>query len=178
MPYDPDFELCDNAGRTTEQINSYNHNTPTRDDLRRWSVKGPLPEPIGPAITAWTDRLASADRSEIAQLIVLSVSDTNGVLPRLHQFLETAEDKLREAGADEAAADLSSVVTRLGELDQDLYYMATDAWNDIYDDQHRTNAATSTSPAADARPLPAAPAPDQQPAPPPAPPHADNPRTR
>lgn len=31
----PDFELYDNVGRTTEQINAYNENRPTGDDLRR-----------------------------------------------------------------------------------------------------------------------------------------------
>jgi hypothetical protein len=175
----PDFELYDNAGRTTEQINAAKTGVPTRDDLRRWSVKeGSVPEPVGPAITAWTDRLHDAEHSEVAQVILLTASDPNGILPRLHEFLEAAADKLQQAGAGEAAAEVTSIVSRLGELDEDLYYTAVDAWEDINAAQRRTTAATSISPAAGTRPTTAAPAPDQQPAAPPAPPRPDNHRTR
>ncbi|WP_405589952.1 hypothetical protein [Streptomyces sp. NBC_01190] len=85
-------------------------------------------------------------QSEVAKLILLTTTDTNGILPRLHEFLETA-------------ADMTNIVDRLGELDEDLYYMAVDAWEDINTAQRRTNAATSTSPAAGTRPTTAAPAP-------------------
>lgn len=175
----PDFELYDNAGRTTEQINAARTGAPTRDDLRRWSVKeGSVPEPAGPAITAWTDRLHNAEPGEVAQLILLTVSEPDGVLPRLHEFLEAAADKLQQAGAGEAAADMTGIVSRLGELDDDLYYMAVDAWEDINAAQRRTTAATSTSPAAGTRPTSAAPAQDHPPAAPPAPPRPDHPRSR
>ncbi|MFC4035148.1 hypothetical protein ACFO3J_27290 [Streptomyces polygonati] len=175
----PDFELYDNAGRTTEQINAAKTGVPTHDDLRRWSVKeGSVPEPAGPAITAWTDRLHDAEPSEVAQLILLTTTDPNGILPRLHEFLEAAADKLQQAGAGEAAANLTGIVSRLGELDEDLYYMTVDAWEEINAAQRRTSAATRTSPAAGTRPTTAAPAADRQPAPPPAPPRPDNPRNR
>jgi hypothetical protein len=173
----PDFELYDNAGRTTEQISSARTGVPTSEDLRRWSVKeGSVPDSVGPAITAWTDRLHNAEPGEVARLILLAATDPNGILPRLHEFLEAAADKLQQAGAGEAAADVTGIVTRLGELDEDLYDTAVDAWEDIDTAQRRTSAATSTSPAAGTRPATAAS--DLPPAASPAPPRPDNPRSR
>jgi hypothetical protein len=175
----PDVELYDNAGRTTEQINASRTGVPTSEDLRRWSVKeGSVPDMVGPAITAWTDRLHAAEPSEVAQLILLTTTDPNGILPRLHEFLEAAVDKLQQAGAGEAAAHVTSIVTRLGELDQDLYDTAVDAWEDVNAAHRRTAAATRPSPAAGARPATAAPTPGQQPAAPSALPRPDNPRNR
>ncbi|MEE4543618.1 hypothetical protein V2S66_16760 [Streptomyces sp. V4-01] len=170
----PDFELYDNTGRTTEQINSARTGVPTSQDLRRWSVKeGSVPDTVGPAITAWTDRLHNAEPGEVAQLILLATTDPNGILPRLHEFLEAAADKLQQAGAGEAAAHMTGIVTRLGELDQDLYDTAVDAWEDINAAQRRT-AATSTSPAAGSRLASPAPASEQEPAAPPTPPRSDH----
>lgn len=175
----PDFELYDNVGRTTEQIDAAKTGVPTGEDLRRWSVKeGSVPDPVGPAITAWTDRLHNAQPGEVAQLVLLATTDPNGILPRLHEFLEAAADKLQQPGADEAAADVTRIVTRLGELDEDLHDTAVDAWQDIATVQRRTSTATSTSPAAGTRPATAAPASDLPPAAPPAPPRPDNPRSR
>ncbi|WP_433888489.1 hypothetical protein [Streptomyces sp. CA-111067] len=175
----PDFELYDNAGRTTEQINSARTGAPTHDDLRRWSVKeDSVPDPVGPAITAWTDRLASAEPSEVAQLIVLATTDPNGILPRLHEFVEAAADKLQQAGAGDAAANVTGIVSRLGEIDEDLYDTAVDAWEDINTIQRRATAATITSPAAGTRPTTTAPTSDFPPAAPAAPPRPDNPRSR
>lgn len=174
----PDFELYDNAVRTTEQINASRTGVPTSEDLRRWSVKeGSVPDMVGLAITAWTNRLHAAAPSEVAQLILLATTDPNGILPRLHEFLEAAVDKLQQAGAGEAAAQVTGIVTRLGELDEDLHYTAVDAWEDVNAAQRRT-AATRPSPAADARPTTAAPAQGQQPAAPSALPRPDNPRNR
>lgn len=171
-----DFELYDNAGRTTEQINSANTGAPTREDLRRWSVReGSVPDMVGPAITAWTDRLHDAEPSGVAQLILLTVSDPNGILPRLHEFLEAAADRLQQAGAGEAAADVIGIVTRLGELDQDLYDTAVDAWEDINTIQRRTTAATTASPAGRST---ASPASDLPPAAHPTTPRPDKPRSR
>lgn len=175
----PDFELYDNAGRTTEQINAATTGAPTSEDLRRWSVKeGSVPGPVGPAITAWTDRLHDAAPGEVAQLILLTVSDPNGILPRLHEFLEAAADRLQQAGAGEAAADVIGIVTRLGELDQDLYDTAVDAWEDINTAQSRATAATSASPAVGARPTTAAPPSNYEPAAPLPLPRPDHPHRR
>ncbi|MFI0722632.1 hypothetical protein [Streptomyces sp. NPDC021224] len=175
----PDFELYDNAGRTTEQSNASRTGVPTSEDLRRWSVKGgSVPDMVGPAITAGTNRLHAAAPSEVAQLILLTTTDPNGILPRLHEFLEAAVDKFQQAGAGEAAAQVTGIVTRLGELDEDLYYTAVAAWEDVNAAQRRTAAATRPSPAADARPATAAPTPGQQPAGPSALPRPDNPRQR
>lgn len=174
----PDFDLYDNAGRTAEQINAAHTGTPTRDDLRRWSVKGPVPELAGRAITAWTDRLQGAEHGEVAQLVLLTVSDPNGVLPRLHEFLEAATDKLQQAGAGDAAAEVTRIVGRLGELDEDLYCVAVDAWEEINAAQRRTTAATRTSPVVGNRPASAAAAPGHEPLAPPASPRPDNSRSR
>lgn len=174
----PDFEPYDNAGRTIEQINAAHTGAPTPDDLRRASVKGPVPAPAGPAISAWTDRLYDAEHGEVPQLILLAASDLDGVLPRLHEFLEAAAEKLQWAGAGQAAANLSGIVSRLGELDQDLYYVAVDAWEDITTEARRANAATGTSPAAVTRPAPTSPDPDHRSVAPPVPPRPDHPRSR
>jgi hypothetical protein len=175
----PDFELYDNAGRTTEQINAAKTGIPTRDDRRRNSVKDPVPEPVGPAITAWTERLRSAEPGEVAQLIALTVSYPDSVLPRLHEFLETAADKLHQAGANEAVAKLTGILGRLRELDQDLYDTAVDAFDTIDGAQRRTAAATRTSPTASARPVSLPPAAAHHPPAAPPTPHApDNPCIR
>jgi hypothetical protein len=175
----PDFELYDNAGRTTEQINSARTGVPTSEDLRRWSVKGgSVPDMVGPAITAWTDRLHAAEPSEVAQLILLTTADPNGILPGLHEFLEAAADKLQQAGAGEAAAHVTSIVTRLSELDQDLYDTTVEAWENINAAQRRTTATTRPSPAAGNRPTSAAPAPGQKAVTPPASPPPDHPHRR
>ncbi|SHN22915.1 hypothetical protein [Actinacidiphila paucisporea] len=175
----PDFDLYDNTGRTTEQINAANTDAPTCDDLRHWSVKeGSVPDPVGPAITAWTDRLHAAEHSEVAQLLLLATTDPNGVLPRLHEFLEAAADKLQQAGASEAATQLTGIVTRLGELDQDLYDTAVDAWEDINTAQSRATTATSASPAVGARATTAAPPSNYEPAAPLPLPRPDHPHRR
>jgi hypothetical protein len=174
----PDFELYDNAGRTIEQINAAKTGMPTRDDRRRSSVKNPVPKPVGPAITTWTKRLRTAEPREVPELVVLAVSYTDGVLPRLHEFLETAADKLHQAGADEAVAELTGILGRLRELDQDLYDTAVDAFDTLDAAQRRTTAATRTSPTAGAHPVSPRPAAvNQPPAAPPAPSAPDNPRT-
>jgi hypothetical protein len=175
----PDFELYDNAGRTIEQINAAKTGMPTRDDRRRSSVKDPVPEPVGPAITAWTERLHAAEHGEVAQLVALTASYPDSVLPRLHEFLETAADKLHQAGADEAVAELTGILGRLRELDHDLYYAAVDAFDTIDALQRRTTAATSTSPTAGTHPVSPPPAAvNHPPAAPPATPASDGPRTR
>jgi hypothetical protein len=175
----PDFELYDNANRTTEQINAANTGIPTRDDRRRSSVKDPVPDPVGPAITTWTERLHTAEPGEVAQLVVLAVSYPDGALPRLHEFLETAADRLHQADADEAVAELTGILGPLRELDQDLYNTAVDAFDTLDAAQRRTTAATRTSPTAGtllATPPPAA---NRPPATlPAARPRPDDPRTR
>lgn len=175
----PDFELYDNAGRTIEQVNSAKTGIPTRDDRRRSSVKDPVPEPVGPAITAWTERLRTAEPREVPELVALAVSYPDSVLPRLHEFLETAADRLHQAGADEAVAELTGILGRLRELDQDLYDTAVDAFDTIDAAQRRTTAATRTSPTTGTHPVSPPPAANRPPATPPAArPRPDDPRTR
>jgi hypothetical protein len=175
----PDFELYDNPGRTIEQINTAKTGMPTRDYRRRSSVKNPVPKPVGPAITTWTERLHTAEPGEVAQLVVLAVSYPDGALPRLHEFLETAADRLHQAGADEAVAELTGILGRLRELDQDLYDTAVDAFDTIDAAQRRTTAATRTSPTASAHPVSPLPAAvNHPPTTPPASPAPDNPHAR
>lgn len=138
-------------------------------------MEGPCPEPAGPAIEAWTQRLAGADHSEVGQLIVLAVTDSNGVFPRLHEFLEAAADKLQQAGAHETAASMTSFVNRLGKIDEDLHDAAVAAWGEIDTAQRRRQAATGASPAVGPRPAPGASSPAPS-SPPPPPEH--RPRTR
>jgi hypothetical protein len=138
-----------------------------------------VPEPVGPAITAWTERLHAAEHGEVPELVVLAVSDPDSVLPRLQELLETAADKLHQAGADEAVAELAGILGRLRELDQELYYAAVDAFDDIDALQRRTTAATHTSPTAGTHPVSPPPAANCPPATPPAArPRPDDPRTR
>lgn len=166
----PDFELYDNAGRDSEQIHAYNTGQPTMADLRRRSVKGPVPPRVGPLIDQWAKRITTGEPSERAQLLILALSNpADGALPRLHELLQQTITGFVQAGATDAGTDLHNVANQLGTLDEDLYQAACDAFVETTAQTRRTEAARRTSPAAGTTaPAPERPAngPSTHPAPP------------
>ncbi|QPP05178.1 hypothetical protein G4Z16_00865 [Streptomyces bathyalis] len=115
-----DFELYDNVGRTTEQINAYNTGTPTEDDLRRWARTDRL-DPPGRVLAAWSQRLAaSSDPSEFQKTLREVLDGEDDALGRLHQFLETAQIWCEEHGHTQQAHRFQAAAETLQTLYEDL----------------------------------------------------------
>ncbi|WP_049578158.1 hypothetical protein [Streptomyces sp. SBT349] len=121
MDYHPDFEEKDNAGRTTEQIHSYNAGTPTRDDRRRWAAvdrlerarqlhaegAGEQLQPAGHSIRTWTDLLARCTTvAQAADMVRHVLFDDEGARERLHEFLDVTAAWFHRQGDGELAAEL------------------------------------------------------------------------
>lgn len=95
MP-NPDFELYDNTGRTTDQIHTHNTGTPTPHDLSRWGAAAAKPlidaaelPPSGQGIMGWIDLLGRAGtESEFHGIATAVLENDDGAVARLHRFLE------------------------------------------------------------------------------------------
>ncbi|MET8623722.1 hypothetical protein ABZW30_08195 [Kitasatospora sp. NPDC004669] len=108
----PDFELYDNVGRTTEQIQAHRWGHETDYDLLRWGLQDALrhagrreaPPDSGAAITTWSDLLSGATTVLEAAAVLDHVNDgVDGALPHLHQFLEQAAEHFHQRGDGERA---------------------------------------------------------------------------
>lgn len=94
----PDFELYDNTGRTTEQIHAHHTGSPTSDDLRRSDAPDAEPlidaaglPPSGQSIVGWTELLREVTTDhQFHSVASLVIDHDDGAVIRLHQFLEAA----------------------------------------------------------------------------------------
>lgn len=106
----PDFELCDNVGRTSEQIAAAHFGIATRDDLMRWAhrdaepflAENPLPsEPMAaPEAAPYLAALAAAQ----------TPAEVSAVTQHL---LEAAEPALN------AVSDILVAIARWGDRNRD-----------------------------------------------------------
>ncbi|WP_433892588.1 hypothetical protein [Streptomyces sp. CA-111067] len=167
----PDFELYDNVGRTTEQIHAHNTGSPTADDLQRWDAAAAKPlidaaglPPSGHGIAGWTDLLGQAATGSHFHGIASAVLDHDeGAVARLHQFLVTAATWYDERGDQTSSRHYQGLADRFDELADDMVQLTEDLARTAY--HHTTTAARATRP-------------EPSPAPPPAPPGAGKPPRR
>lgn len=181
----PDFELDDNAGRTSEQSRSHHAGELTRDDLLRQGLarasarsmdEGPLPF-AGESVEPWTELLNRCEGpDELAAVVHHVCYAEDGALARLHQFLEHAAELARQTpGAAHVAAAIDAQPRNLDLVGGDLDDVVTDLLDAarIPSDAAggaRAQAAQSASPgvgsapmgAADDVPRPSATAPPRQ----------------
>ncbi|WUH90365.1 hypothetical protein OG900_09790 [Streptomyces sp. NBC_00433] len=162
MP-NPDFELYDNTGRSTDQIRAYNTGTPTADDLSRWDGAAAEPlidaaelPPSGRSITGWTGLLGRAGTESELHGIAGAVLENDGALSRLHQFLESLANWYDERGDRTTSLHYQGLADQLDALADELVRFVDDTARRAY---HRTRIAA-------ARSGPAVPPPARPPAPP------------
>ncbi|MFJ9033631.1 hypothetical protein ACIRQP_35035 [Streptomyces sp. NPDC102274] len=149
--YNPDFDLYDNAGRTTEQSHAYNTNSPTSDDLHRWAAHDAQEftdslamAAAGQSITAWTDQIPNARSAAEFQAVTEAVlSHEHGALGALHQFLESAAEWCDRNEEPDIARRYRARASRLAELGDQLAYLGEDHLAHTYSP---TSAAAPTAP--------------------------------
>ncbi|AJT62516.1 hypothetical protein T261_0827 [Streptomyces lydicus] len=136
----PDFELYDNVGRTTEQINAYRDNRPTTDDLHRWAAHdakqftGTLTiEDAGQSITTWTHQLYKARTTAEFQSVAQAVlGDGHSGLGELHQFLQTAAEWCERNQEPAIATRYRQHAEQLSELGEQFSYLTDDHLANTY----------------------------------------------
>ncbi|MFD7017513.1 hypothetical protein [Streptomyces sp. NPDC059928] len=162
----PDFELYDNAGRTTEQIAAHREDRPTADDLHRWAAydarlfTASLPaEDAGQSISDWTRQLyrvrTAAELNTVAQAVL---GDGHSGLAELHLFLETAAEWCERNQEPGIAARYRQHAEQLSQLGDQLAYLSEDHLASTYRRPHRSAPAQPAPVPAAAPAAPAAPA--------------------
>ncbi|MCL2729702.1 MAG: hypothetical protein FWE15_06715 [Actinomycetia bacterium] len=167
----PDFELYDNVGRTTKQIQAHHTGSPTTDDLQRWGTAAARPlvdeaglPPAGQGITGWTDLLGRATTGSQFHGIASAVLEhDDSAIARLHQFLEAAANWYAERGDQTSCRHYRLLADQFDALADDMVQLSEDLARTAY---HRTTTAARAT-------LPA-----PSPAPPPPPPGAGKPPCR
>ncbi|MEY9848467.1 hypothetical protein ABH940_005570 [Streptacidiphilus sp. BW17] len=137
----PDFELYDNAGRTTAQIHSYNTGEPTDEDVARQHESAVrdraglsrLPGDSGRSLGPWTELLLHAESAgDLAAVLDLVGTDDNGAAVGLHDFLEAAAQRADEIPGGAKAAhklrklsdQMNYISGRLNGISYDLFRLA------------------------------------------------------
>ncbi|WP_069461991.1 hypothetical protein, partial [Actinacidiphila rubida] len=146
----PDFEVYDNAGRTTEQIHAYNIGSPTADDLCRWDAAAAKPlidaaglPPSGRGITGWTDLLGRAGtESEFHGIASAVLESDDGAVARLHQFLESLANWYDERGDQSSSRHYQGLADQFDALADDMVQLTEDLARTAY--HHTTTAAQAT----------------------------------
>jgi hypothetical protein len=129
-----DFELYDNAGRTTDQIHAYNSNSPTEDDLHRWGATSARPlidagglPPAGQGIARWTELLHQAGSpGEFHGIARAVLSHDDGAVARLHQFLEAAANWYDERGDQTSRRYYSRLADQFDALADEMDQLTVD----------------------------------------------------
>lgn len=148
----PDFELYDNTGRTTDQIHAYNTDTPTTHDLSRWDAAAATPlieaaglPPSGQDITGWTDLLGQAGtESELRGIARAVLENDDGAVARLHQFLESIANWYDDRGDRTTRRHYQGLADQFDALADELVHVTDDAASRAYH-RTRTSAARSRS---------------------------------
>lgn len=158
----PDFELNDNTGRSTDQIYASHIGDPTTDDLYRWGAQaaGPLIDvaglpPSGQAITGWTDLLGqAATGSQFHGIISAVLERDDGAVARLHQFLESAANWYDEHGDQTSSRHYQGLADRFDALADELVRLTEDRARTAH---YRTSKAHRATRPATAPPRPSPP---------------------
>ncbi|MGK4906436.1 hypothetical protein [Streptomyces albus] len=157
--YNPDFELYDNVGRTTEQIHAYNTNSPTNDDVHRWAASDAhdfartAPQlSSGHSIRDWADHLETAQSvPELHTVTEAVLVDDGSALDMLSNILHMTAEWCDSNQQPEAARSYRKAADDLDQLRQRLAHLRTQHLAHFYT---RQPSATEQH-----RPTPPAPAP-------------------
>ncbi|MBP5935417.1 hypothetical protein F3K43_04875 [Streptomyces sp. LBUM 1476] len=167
----PDFDLNDNTGRTSNQVNAHRTGSATSDDLRRWARRDadrfradhPLTEPF-PTPDLDPYRAALAEAGSPAEFSYVLDTLLEAVTPAVHEIVNHLEEHFYRWKKHNGGGELDSPARLIRDAASRLLFGLT-----LADDAHLQALRAHYDPLSSPVPSADTPATPKPPAPPPAP---------